>query len=613
MSASFLEMLTPQSTLAELPSWDVRVAGTMLGSEVDGLLRSNPTLPGVIVTDGTLVRGAVSRAQFQQTISRPFGRDVVGPRAIRLLLDEVSPGEPEVLEAVTPVQTAVRRALSRPAALLYEPLLVRHNQTPSAVSLVAFPDLLQADSRISFLRNLQMQEILATVQEGFLLLERDHRIAAEYSRSAEAILGRSELAGIDLPALLGELAGHHLADLTRGYLETLFNPNVIEKLVGDLNPLRAVEFPARDGKARQHLRFGFRRSIEGKQIRRILVRIEDRTREVELASEVEQQERQAALRVELAMQMVQADPEALTDYLTRYLAEIAQLGRVAGAPGDRSARDAIHLTFRILHGLKGEAGVIGLRSFAERLHRVEDTVERLRTRAELTASDLAVLITPIDSLRTLGDEAKELVARLGALAKTASFTRREAVGLIPTLQSSIADLSHRLAKPATLVLHDGATELPAEYAGLVRDVLIQLTRNALVHGIETAQERKRAAKPLPATVQLAIRRHESERQLEIVFQDDGRGLDLARIRQRGRELFGRDFNDSEAAQLIFEPGFSTASETTTDAGRGVGLDLVREKIESAGGVILVHSEPGAFCAFQIVLPLANLGQQEAIA
>jgi chemosensory pili system protein ChpA (sensor histidine kinase/response regulator) len=61
--------------------------------------------------------------------------------------------------------------------------------------------------------------------------------------------------------------------------------------------------------------------------------------------------------------------------------------------------------------------------------------------------------------------------------------------------------------------------------------------------------------------------------------------------------------DEQAAQVIFEPGFSTAAAATGDAGRGVGLDLVRERIESLGGMILVHNLPGVFCAFQIVLPL----------
>ncbi|HEX2836334.1 MAG TPA: ATP-binding protein [Thermoanaerobaculia bacterium] len=602
MAVSFLSSLTPQSTLAELPTWNTRLPATALGSEVDAALRRDPELPGVVVYDARGVRGAISRAQFQQTISRPFGREVVGPRAVRFLLEELSPGDPMILDAQTPVQEAVRLSLARDRTMLYEPILVA--ERADSVRLVGFTDLLQADSRISFLRNLQMHEILATVQEGFLLVDRDHRIASEYSRSAVSILGRSELAGLRLPDLLGELIGSEGAELARGYLETLFNPNVIEKLVADINPLRTVQVPERDGRERQFLRFAFRRSIEGKEIRRILVRLEDRTREVLLASELEEQERQAAQRVDLAMEMMQVEPEALTDYLTRFLAELAQIRRMR-VRGNGWPRESIDAIFRILHSLKGEGGLIGLRSFAEKLHRAEDVAESLRQRGEPQPFAVERLDASIDVLLTLGGEAKELIARLSALAtRRIGAAPRPQLDLMAMIEQLVTELAAKLGRPARFIAQWNDGDLPEPYRALSRDVLIQLARNSMTHGVETEAQRRQSGKPLPAVLQVVLRRHEAEGQLELVFQDDGRGLDLDRIRRRGGELFDlADLDDAQVAQLIFEPGFSTAETTTADAGRGVGLDLVREQVERAGGVILVHSEPGVFCAFQIVLPL----------
>jgi two-component system chemotaxis sensor kinase CheA len=600
MAASFLTSLTPQSTLAELPAWNTRLPASALGTEIDTALRRDPELPGVVVFDGDGVRGAISRAQFQQTISKPFGREVVGPRAVRFLLEELSPGAPMILDARTPVQEAVRLSLARDRSLLYEPILVGDGAN---VRLVGFTDLLQADSRISVLRNQQMQEILATVQEGFILVDRDHRIASEHSKSITAIFGRADLAGIRLPDLLGELAGSEHAELARGYLETLFNPNVIEKLVADINPLKSIQVPARDGRGRQYLRFAFRRSIEGKQIRRILVRVEDRTREVEMAAELEAQERQAAQRVDLAMEMMQIDPEALTDYLTRFLAEAAQIRRIRAKSNGGSARESADAIFRILHSLKGEAGVIGLRSFAEKLHRAEDVVQSLRDGSGPQPFAIERLDASIDALLAYGAEAKDLIARLSALASR-RIAAPQPADLMTTIERLVADLSERLGKPARFVSQWNDADLPDSYRALVREALIQFTRNSLAHGLETEAQRRQSGKPLPAVVQVALRRHDSEGQVEIVFQDDGRGLDLDRIRLRAGQLFGLAYlDDAQVAQMIFEPGFSTAGETTADAGRGVGLDFVRERVERAGGMVLVHSEPGVFCAFQIVLPL----------
>jgi HPt (histidine-containing phosphotransfer) domain-containing protein len=603
MSAvTFLPSLTPQSTLAELPAWGVRLSATATGSVLDDVLRRDPELPGVVVFDGARVRGAISRSHFQQLISRPFGRDVVRPREIRHILDDLSKDEVLILDAHMPVQEAVRRALERDRTLIYEPVLVAANGSDD-VRLIGFTDLLRADSRISSLRNQQMQEILATVQEGFLLVERDHRIASEYSRSVETILGQSGLAGLPLPGLLGSLLGPEQAVLAEAYLETLFNPNVIEKLVSDINPLKSVQVPERDGRPRRHLGFAFRRSTEGRAIRRILVRIEDRTREVELAAELEEQARQAGQRVDLAMEMMQVDPDALTDYLTRFLAEIAEIGRIRSR-GDEHSVDAI---FRILHSLKGEAGVIGFRTFAQRLHRAEDAVALLRDTSDLDPRRFERLDPWIDSLLSLGEDARELIVRLSALVHRNTMpdaAARRPADLVSDLDRLVADLSTRLGKPAHFLAHWDPAELPLPYNSAVRDVLIQLARNSMAHGVETEQERREANKRVPATIQFALRRHERERQLEIVFQDDGRGLDFARIRLRARALFGLDdLDDAQAAQIIFEPRFSTAETTTGDAGRGVGLDLVREKVESLGGMILVHSQPGVFCAFQIVLPL----------
>ncbi|MBV9493212.1 MAG: Hpt domain-containing protein [Acidobacteria bacterium] len=604
---TFLPTLTPQSTLAELPTWDVRLPVTARGDDFDEVMRRHPELPGVVVFDASGVRGAISRARFQQVISRPFGGEIVRPRAIGALLEEFFSGRAMILDTSTPVQEALRQSLSRDKSMLYEPILISGNHGKD-VRLVGFTDLLRADSRISSLRNQQMQEILATVQEGFLLVDRDHRIASEYSRSVERILGRTDLAHRLLPDLLGEFLGADQAELAFGYLETLFNPNVIEKLVADINPLKSVEVPERDGRPRQHLGFAFRRSTEGREIRRILVRVEDRTREVELSAELEEQERQAGQRVDLAMEMMQVQPDALTDYLTRFLAELAQITRFRthAATSPRAAVDAM---FRILHSLKGEAGVIGLRTFAQRLHRTEDAAASLRETQGLTLQHLDRLDPWLDSLRNLGAEAKDLIARLSALATRNGGAGSSPSGpaeagpyptIVASLESLITDLSKRLGKPARFIARWDPEDLPVAYGAVVREALIQLARNSMVHGIETEPERRQLRKPVPATLQFALRRHEAEGQLEVLFQDDGRGLDMNRIRAKARAMFGHEDVD---AQVIFEPGFSTAEATTGDAGRGVGLDLVRDKVEGLGGMILVHSEPGVFCAFQLILPL----------
>jgi chemotaxis protein histidine kinase CheA len=172
------------------------------------------------------------------------------------------------------------------------------------------------------------------------------------------------------------------------------------------------------------------------------------------------------------------------------------------------------------------------------------------------------------------------------------------------IEKFVSGLATELGKPARFLCRLNGTVLPDTYAPVLRDALVQLARNALVHGVESPELRRLRGKPALATLQLAERQRPGSGSgwIELIFQDDGGGLDLAALRARAEELGRAPASDDELRRLIFLPGFSTASEATLHAGRGAGLDLVRHQIEAVGGRIAVHSEPGRFCAFQILLP-----------
>src|ERR1700682_5656764 len=149
MSAdTFLPTLTPQSSCAEVPMWEVRLPVTARGHDFDQVLRRDPDLPGIVVFDTTGVRGAISRARFQQVISRPFGGEIVRPRAIGSWLEELSSGALMVLDVNMPVQDALRESLGRDKSMIYEPVLISANGGKD-VRLGGFSELLRARSRIS--------------------------------------------------------------------------------------------------------------------------------------------------------------------------------------------------------------------------------------------------------------------------------------------------------------------------------------------------------------------------------------------------------------------------------------------------------------------------------
>ena len=166
------------------------------------------------------------------------------------------------------------------------------------------------------------------------------------------------------------------------------------------------------------------------------------------------------------------------------------------------------------------------------------------------------------------------------------------------------DLAERLGKSIDLQLLGEDTELDKSVIEKIADPLTHLVRNAIDHGIELPEERRNAGKP--PTGLLTVRAAHQGSSIVITVTDDGAGLNRERILAKARELGldgGDTWDDEEVWQLIFTPGFSTASEVTAVSGRGVGMDVVWQNVHLLGGKIDIDSIPGAGTSMTIRLPL----------
>ncbi|MGH2708292.1 MAG: chemotaxis protein CheA, partial [Actinomycetota bacterium] len=165
-------------------------------------------------------------------------------------------------------------------------------------------------------------------------------------------------------------------------------------------------------------------------------------------------------------------------------------------------------------------------------------------------------------------------------------------GRFPRLLREVAQAQ---GKPVRLVTFGGDTALDKAILDRLGEPLIHLLSNAVVHGIETPEERRLAGKPAEAVLELRATSHSGRVMIQV--SDDGRGLDEQKIRAKA-EVLG-----IEPRNAIFAPGFSTADEVSRLAGRGVGLDVVATSIHALGGTIEVESRPGRGVSFVLDLPL----------
>ncbi|NLN18535.1 MAG: chemotaxis protein CheA [Firmicutes bacterium] len=171
----------------------------------------------------------------------------------------------------------------------------------------------------------------------------------------------------------------------------------------------------------------------------------------------------------------------------------------------------------------------------------------------------------------------------------------------------VRDLAQQMKKEVDFRIVGEDTELDRSLLEVLSDSLMHLLRNCLDHGLETPKERRASGKPEVGTLLLSAAYEES--QVVICVQDDGRGIDVQRVREAAvrkgmiSEDRARELEEHEALQLLFAPGFSTSEEVTDVSGRGVGLDVVRRGIERVGGRIEVTSQLGVGTTFCLLLPL----------
>ncbi|MGA8428553.1 MAG: hybrid sensor histidine kinase/response regulator [Candidatus Sulfotelmatobacter sp.] len=172
----------------------------------------------------------------------------------------------------------------------------------------------------------------------------------------------------------------------------------------------------------------------------------------------------------------------------------------------------------------------------------------------------------------------------------------------------VRDLSRDCGKDVDLSIAGGEIETDRRILEEMKDPLIHLVRNCVDHGIETPKRREEAGKSPRAIIRIAVSPKSADK-VEIVISDDGNGIDLQKVRTASVKLGlisseeAGKLGAKDAAELIFKSGLSTNPMITEISGRGLGLAIVREKVENIGGTVSLETQPGTGTTFRMILPL----------
>src|SRR5256886_32868 len=349
-------------------------------------------------------------------------------------------------------------------------------------------------------------------------------------------------------------------------------------LMRSINPLGQLEIVmdnGHGGKETRYLEFDFHRVMGADGIKHVLCAVGDITSSVLLARELQESQENANAQVDMMLSMLHVEPLQLMAFLDTAGTSLNLVNGILREPArsDAEVRKKLGGLFRELHGIKGEASALNLKSVASRVHALEDMVADCKKKPELSGSDFLPLVLKLDDLLAHLRSVRDMGARLTTLKESGPAAAASVAAAAPHGSAAprqprpVEDLSSALQSMAERLAEDhakrfrltvsGLSEVPPSYAATIKDCVIQMLRNAAVHGIEPPEVRRAHTKHDVGAVSVHFRKVGEG--YELVFEDDRAGIATealeaaALLQQLVSEGEARGMGARAAMALIFPP------------------------------------------------------------
>jgi two-component system chemotaxis sensor kinase CheA len=451
-------------------------------------------------------------------------------------------------------------------------------------------------------------KILNNVQEGLFLINEKYQIESKYSDALEKILGENELASKNIIQLLDSKLTKIPSKEVSQYLSFMFTDSIDEETLITLNPLSDVTLKVND--TYKEVQFKFKRVIYRGETVDLLCTLNDITEQKKLKKNLEESRSQVKKQMEWMLGLLHVDPALLQDFLESVRVEVKMVEETL-RHGEKAADygSVLEKVFRSMHLIKGNASLLDLKIFSKQAHKFEEEVAKLKNKPGLGGRDFVQLVLNLNELKNTLNEVSSLIDRIGKIHKHLRPKRNyENKLLIQSMQNLVDMLANELGKEVIFIYDNfDAGEIPYNYKLIVKEIVTQLIHNSVYHGIESSQERSKVGKLPYGTIEIAT--FVNGKQFGFVFKDDGRGLRIDELRKKiialGKwsEQDVKKWDKKKVAHAIFEPGVTTLDSANMVAGRGIGMDLVKEKIQEFNGKIELDYAEDKYCEFRITIPI----------
>jgi signal transduction histidine kinase len=445
-----------------------------------------------------------------------------------------------------------------------------------------------------------IQTMKDNINQGIFMMDSELKILPLYSKPLISILSyyESELAGKNFLDMLSASLDVKQLQTMKGYFSMVFTKAKSAKILESANPLSEFEYRIDDRVKTLATKFNLIEQPGSEPL--IIGIIQDITREKEFEREMQAQREAQELEMKNMFDVIQIDPVVFNDFIEDTETNFNYINSILK---DRSLTEKQVLTkfFQNVHAIKSNALILGLEIFGKKLHALEDDIKIVSDYDKITVEDVLGLALKLENILKEKDEYIRITKKIESF-KTSN--QIDSV-LIHSLSKAVEKVAEETQKKVELKA--GQVDIGILESRLrkpIKDILFQCVRNSIYHGIEPAEERIKKNKMPVSILVFSIKNVDGK--AEVTFSDDGRGLDWEKIKKKYMALNpkAKEINKKVLLAAIFSPEFSTSEETSTVAGRGVGLSLVKDLVKENNGTIKVDSSESGL-TFKFIFPIPN--------
>lgn len=458
------------------------------------------------------------------------------------------------------------------------------------------------------------QQILDFVNEGLLLLDPSLKVSQQYSKTCLQIFSTDEIAGTYFTDLLEEKISAKELKAVGQYLRLLFDNNTKATLLDELNPLRKIRLLVNNEQgefSQRFVSFSFQRTFEEGQVAHVLVTITDKSQQTALEEQLQAAKQSQTGQLDVLSAILAIDKQEFFLFVQESLDRLHKVNAILQQPSRRQEQfeKQVHQIVVELHKLKGEASMLALHDLAQNAHKMEQITLELLHQESINGEAFLPLAVKLKAILKQFDQFHKVAQQLNQ-AGSSKVLPDDSLSIVSpkSLDNLVQSIAQKQNKKIQLLVQQrGREQVPTAMLRSVKDIVVQLVRNAASHGIERCEDR--ALKPECGKIQVRI--YVEQNVLNIIVRDDGQGIDLQAVKEKalasGRVQATniKSMTEQEGFALLFEPGLSTASHSSVDAGRGMGMLAVKKMLQKLGGRIAIAQAAGEYCQFTVRLPLRD--------